>query len=234
MTERRPARHHGLRHLLTGPLPALPRALDRLAEAWAARPPRVRAVAVVAGLLLLVAAAEVRVHRAEQRWGGAPVPVLVAQRDMGVGEPVDGIRRRALPPRAVPPAALAEAPAGARLALALPQGAVLTAAHVDPRGPAAGLPAALRAVPVAIEDGWGVVAGAWVDVWVLGDGGSASRLVARSRPVLEVRDEQRPTALVGLAGAEVEAVTTGIAGARLLLAHAPPPGGAADGARQPP
>lgn len=216
-----------LGRLLDRPLPVWPGWLDRAAEWWAGRTPRTRLALVALVAVALVAAAEARVRSAEQRWGGDPVAVLVAERDLWVGDAAQGLRRRWLPPRAVPPGATHEVPDDAVLALALPEGAVLTRAHLDTRGPAAGLPTHLRAVPVDVEEGWGVVAGGWVDVWLLADARAESRLVARSRPVLEVRLGTRPTALVGLAEEEVGAVTGGLAGSRLLLAHAPPP--AADG-----
>ncbi|MDQ3537423.1 MAG: hypothetical protein M3415_01285, partial [Actinomycetota bacterium] len=125
---------------------------------------------------------------------------------------------------AVPPAAVTKVPQGAVLAMALPEGAVLTEAHLDRRGPAAGLAEGLRAVPIPSEDGWGVVAGGWVDVWVLGAGDTPAQLVAESRPVLQVNHgDAGGTALVGLEVAEVGPTNSGLALGRVLLAHAPPP-----------
>ncbi|HWB72454.1 MAG TPA: hypothetical protein VG452_09555, partial [Egibacteraceae bacterium] len=64
----------------------------------------------------------------------------------------------------------------------------------------------------------------WVDVWVLGAGDAPARLVARARPVLQVRGEgPASTALVGLHVDEVGEATAGLALGRVLLAHAPPP-----------
>jgi hypothetical protein len=124
----------------------------------------------------------------------------------------------------VPAEAVTEVPEDAVLSLPLPRGAVLTRSHLDPRGPAAGLPDGMRAVPVPTEPGWDVQQGGWVDVWTLGTGDRPARLVASSRPVLQVREDPSGlTTLVGLAGDEVEAVTTGLALGRVLLAHAPPP-----------
>jgi Flp pilus assembly protein CpaB len=221
---RPPAITRRLARLLAGPLPALPRWLDRIADWWSGRPPRVRATLLTLVIVALLGSTEARVRAVEARWGGAPVAVLVATRDLGVGDEPTDLRRRSLPPAAVPPGALRATPPGVTaLSLALPEGAVLTAAHLDPRGPAAGLSDDLRAVPVPIESGWGVVGGGWVDLWLLADGGAASQLAARSRPVLEVREDHQPTALVGLTPDEVEVVTEGLAAARLLLTHAPPP-----------
>lgn len=213
-----------LPRLLAGPRPVLPAPVDRASEWWAGLPPRGRTAVVVLLAVALALGVAARVRAAEQRWGGAPVAALVAASDLPVGsDPAGHLRRVQLPPGALPPRALTAVAPGAVLALALPEGAVLTRAHLDPRGPAAGLPAGLRALPVPVEEGWAVAVGGWVDVWVLGAGDAPSRLVARSRPVLELRLEPTPTALVGLAVDEVRGATEGLALGRLLLAHAPPP-----------
>jgi hypothetical protein len=216
------------RHLLHALHPALPMPLDRCAERWAGVPPRLRAAAVVLVLLVLLGAGEGRVRSAERRWGGAPVTVWVAGADLGVGEPPARLERRQVPPALVPPAAVATPPRAEVLSLPLPAGAILTEAHLAVRGPAAGLAPGLRAVPIPVDEGWGVVPGGWVDVWVLGSAGAeeVQHAAARSRPVLAVRDDGvSPTALVGLDLGEVEAVTAGLADRRLLLTHAPPPDG---------
>ena len=210
--------------LLRGPHPRLPRPLDALSERWAVLRPRTRGLTVATCAVLAVLAVDARVRAAESRWGGAAVTVLIAERDLPVGSPVADLASRRLPPAAVPPGALHRAPDGAVLAFALPRGSVLTRTHVHPRGPAAGLAPGLRAVPVPAEEGWGVTAGGWVDVWVLGAGNRPARLVARSRPVLEVRQYgTAPTALVGLDASEVGPTSAGLALGRVLLAHAPPP-----------
>jgi hypothetical protein len=99
---------------------------------------------------------------------------------------------------------------------------VLTAAHLDARGPAAGLSPGSRAVPVPVETSWGVVSGGRVDVWVLGAEGEAARRVARGVPVLDVADDgSTRTALVGLAEDEVGPATQGLAAGGVLLIHAP-------------
>lgn len=211
---------------LRGPYPALPRPLDAASERWAALRPRVRIVVTVLAAGVALAGIQARIEAADSRWGGVPVPVLVATADLPVGAPLTDLQDVELPPGAVPVTALTTRPPdGAVLALALPEGAVLTESHVDARGPAAGLDEGLRALPIPVEDGWLVTPGGWVDVWVLGAGEEPARLVARSRPVLEVREDRpSPTALVGLdAGTEVGPATAGLAVGRLLLAHAPAP-----------
>ncbi|HVM12868.1 MAG TPA: hypothetical protein VM287_00870 [Egibacteraceae bacterium] len=215
-----------LARALDGPYPVLPRPLDAASERWSALRPRVRLTVALVAAAALAGGVHARVQAADHRWGGAPVRVLIATEDLPVGAPVTAVRRVPLPPAVVPATAVTDVPApDATLALALPRGAVLTAAHLDPRGPAAGLDERLRAVPVAVQEGWVVTAGGWVDVWVLGTGDELATLVARARPVLEVRTEgASTTALVGLDGEEeVGAATEGLALGRLLLAHAPAP-----------
>lgn len=211
---------------LRGPYPALPRPLDAASERWAALQPRVRIVVTVIAVGAALAGIQARIEAADSRWGGAPVAALVATADLPVGAPLTDLQEVALPPGAVPVTAMtARPPEGAVLALALPEGAVLTESHVDARGPAAGLDEGLRALPIPVEDGWLVTPGGWVDVWVLAAGEEPARLVARSRPVLEVREDRpSPTALVGLDGeTEIGPATAGLAVGRLLLAHAPAP-----------
>ncbi len=209
---------------LRGPLPILPRPLDAVNERWATLSSRTRLLAAVAALALAVGLAEARVQIAEARWGGTPVDVLVATSDLGPGADL-AVRGVTFPPGATPPGAVTTAPAGATLALALPEGAVLTEAHLDPAGPAAGLGDDVRVVPFPVESGWGVTAGGWVDVWVLGLDDVPATEVARARPVLKLTadDAGRATALVGLDVEEVGPATAGIAAGRVLLAHAPAP-----------
>lgn len=215
--------------LTRGPHPVLPRPLDTLSERWARLRPRARTAVVLLALVAVAVAGSARVRQARTKWGGEPVEALVASKAMPVGTPARGFRRVTLPPRVVPPDAvrpreLSGAQAAGSLALALPEGAVLTGAHLSRRGPAVGLAPGLRALPVPVEPGWGTTAGSWVDVWVLGTGEQPASQVASARPVLEVRGEGRDkTALVGLSEDEVAAATTGLALGKVLLTHAPAP-----------
>ncbi len=196
--------------------------MDALSDRWASLRPRARVLVSLAGVLALTLTLAARVARAELRWGGEPVEVLVAAEDLPVGATRLAVRTVAFPPAAVPPQAVDELPAGAALALALPRGAVLTRAHLDPRGPGAGLAPGSRAVPVAVEQSWGVTAGGRVDVWVLAAGPQPATLVARSAVVLSVSgDGDAATALLGLAEDDVGPTTEGLALGRVLLTHAP-------------
>lgn len=207
-----------------GAYPALAPPLDRVCEAWARTPPRLRLVLAAVAVLGFGGWTQARLDAAETRWGGAPVEVLVAAEDLPVGAREPALERRALPPAAVPPGAVLELPDDAVLALALPRGHVLAGTHLDVRGAAAGLAEGDRAVPVPVEEGWGVEAGGFVDVWVTaGPSDEAARLLARSSPVLAIDPEQGPTALIGLAVDEVAALTEALSLGQVLLTHAPPP-----------
>jgi hypothetical protein len=207
---------------LGGPPPAWPVPVDRICLGWSRLPPRLRLFVVIGLTTTLLAATRVQVHRAESRWGGPPVTVWVATADAGVGEVAD-LRRVRLPPGAVPPSAV-ERPGTRPLTMALPEGAVLTTAHLAAEGPAVGLPQGSRLVPIPVEAGWGVSAGARVDVWVEGSG-TGARLVAAGRSVVEVRAEDEgsghATALVALERDQVPAVTSALAQGAVLLSIVP-------------
>jgi hypothetical protein len=220
-----------LRELAYGRPLALPAPVDAVSERWARVPPRLRALLVLLVVITAIVSMRHRVVLAEARWGGTPVTVLRAAKDLPAGTPAAQLEPVTLPPAALPPHAVRRAPDGAVLSLPLPAGSVLTQAHLDPRGPAANLPSDVRAVPVPVEAGWQVEPGGWVDVWVLGAGQAPSRLVARSRAVLEVRrDEGTRTALVALRDDEVGPATEGLALGKVLLTHAPPPTASEPGA----
>lgn len=208
------------RHL-QGPHVALPAALDRCSERWWRLSPRTRMVVMLAVLAALLISSELRVAYARDRWGGPPRRALVAVHDTAVGQQ-PRVRAVRLPPALVPPDAPQQVAGGARLAFALPEGAVLTSGHLSSRGPAAGLPADLRVVPLPTDPGWDVRAGGQVDVWALAAAGRSMRIAER-RPVVAVTsDDDKPSALVGLAADEVAAVMRGLADGEVMLTHAPP------------
>lgn len=210
------------RHAAKPPL-VLWRPLDRIAERWARLAPRGRLACWGLALVLAASLYAGRVARADSRWGGTPITVLVAAQPLAAGAEELALAPRALPPAAVPPGALTDVPDGAALAYALPEGSVLTAAHLDVQGPAVGLGEGMRALPLPVDEGWGVVAGGFVDL-LAPAGEEGSTRIAASRPVLEVRgEEDQPTALVGLGEDEVEAVTAALELGDLVLTHAPPP-----------
>lgn len=208
---------------LHGPHPALPAPLDRCSERWWRLPPRLRLLTVALAVCSLLAMDQWRVAHAQQRWGGPARRALVAVELAHVGERPE-LRAVSLPPAMVPPNAPQHIPEDARLALALPEGAVLTRAHLSPRGPAVGLDPGLRVVPLPVAPGLDIAAGARVDVWVLTDGPDRSRRVARGRAVLAVStaDDEDPVALIALAAGEVAAAVAGLASGDVLLTQAPP------------
>ena len=215
-----------LDELLRGPHLSLPRPVDAVSERWSALAPRTRMVAAGLLVVLAVLGLDARTRAVDDRWGGTPRSVVIAASDLQVGDPLTDVTTARLPPAVVPPGALASVADDAVLSLALPRGAVVTRAHVDRRGAAVGLDDRMRAVPIPTEPGWGVVEGGWVDVWTLGTGDAPSELVASGRPVVDVvKDAAGLTSLVGLAEDEVADVTSGLALGRVLLAHAPGPGG---------
>ena len=208
---------------LQGPPLVLPTMLDRLSERWWSLAPRMRTLLVVLVVVLLMGGGQWRIAEAQRRWGGPPRRALIAVRDVAAGQrpPLQPAR---LPPALVPPDAPQRIDDGVRLALALPKGAVLTRAHVSPRGPAAGLDHDLRVVPIPVDPGWDVRPGSWVDVWVLAPEPARSTLIARRRPVVAVNstDGDDRSALVGLAASEVAAVMRGLVDGQVLLTQAPP------------
>lgn len=210
-----------LRRLINGPPLALPALPDRVSEQWWRLPPRARAALALLSVIALLAGTELRVTLVRGTWGGPPRRALVAVRASAVGER-PSVKAVSLPPALVPADAPQTVAADARLAFALPAGTVLTRAHLSARGPAAGLPADLRVVPMPVDPGWDVRSGGWVDVWTLTTSGGSTRIAAH-RPVLAVlTDDEPPSALIGLATGEVAAAMRGLATGQVLLTHAPP------------
>jgi hypothetical protein len=124
-----------------------------------------------------------------------------------------------LPRAAIPATAVTDRIApGTVLSLPLVEGGLLTHVHLSPGGPAAGIAADERLVPIPVEATWGIEAGSVVDVWaVLGETAPPEPL-ASARPVLEVRQEgARLVALVSLHEDDVADATTSVSRGRVLL-----------------
>jgi hypothetical protein len=211
-----------MRSFLNGPPFVFPRPWDRVSRAWARLAPRVRTAVVGAAILATLAGTQLRVMNAESRWGGEPVTAWVAASDTGVGE-VPQLRRVRLPPLALPPTSVTAEPEERPLTMALPAGAVLTELHTAAAGPAVGLPADARLVPVPVDEGWAVAAGGRVDVWIRSDDDEGASLVAADRRVVEVRTDESGdlTALVSIDQEAVPSVTDGLARGAVLLSHVP-------------
>lgn len=214
-----------MRSFLNGPPFVLPRPVDWMSRAWAHLAPRVRSLMVLSIMLTVLAATHLRVVRAESRWGGEPVTAWVATTDTGVGM-VPDLRQVRLPPLAIPPASVTStqsAMSGRPLTMALPAGGVLTELHTAAAGPAVGLPAGDRLVPVPVDEGWGVTAGGTVDVWIRSVDGDGARLVAAERVVVDVRADESGdlTALVAIDREAVPEVTGGLARGSVSLSHVP-------------
>ena len=150
--------------------------------------PRRRALLLLALALLLGALAAARVHRREAALAQALGPnalVLVTRAPVAAGAPPASARPllRPLPRRYAPPDAVASAAqlAGARMAVALPAGSVITAAVLRRPGAAevALDPGERVAELVAHGDSRAIVPGARVDVLVTrpGDGSRAGTTV---------------------------------------------------------
>jgi hypothetical protein len=218
-----------VRSPLTGPPPALPAPLDRLAERWARLRPRVRAAVVASVVLAFADGQAANVRAAQDRWGGAGEPVWRATATVPAGADVRGhLEQVRLPLAALPPDAVtAPLQDESVLAITLVEGAVLTRAHLSPAGPAGALPPDQRLVPIPVEASWGVEAGSVVDVWVVaadrpagapGDDGRGPQPVATARPVLQVAAQGgRAVALVALHADDVAATTAGLSRGGIVL-----------------
>jgi hypothetical protein len=127
---------------------AAPAILDRAAERWWHLPPRVRALCLIAAVVLTLVAGTL--HLTTSPWG-APTTVLVAARDLSVGQPVgpDDVRRADWPASLVPAGAVTEV-AGTVLA-PVPAGSILTDLHLGDGGLGAALPAGRAAVGLPAE-----------------------------------------------------------------------------------
>ena len=173
--------------LLSGPPLALPRALDRLAERWAAAPPRLRlAVGVVTVVVVLAVAGR---GAARSPWG-PPVPIVLAAADLVPGQVVAAgdLRTAQWPSALVPPGRLDDTrdAVGQVLAVGAPTGTPLTTRHIAPAGVAAGLDDGRVAMPVPLPTGTELAPGQQVDVHAGAQ--LRGRVVARAATVLAVGD----------------------------------------------
>lgn len=181
-----------LRRLLGGPPWALPPTLDRLAERWAAAPPRVRmALAAVAVLAVVVPAGR---GATRSPWG-APQPTVVAARALPAGTVLDARDGTVVvwPAGLRPPDALTrpEVLVGATLTADVAAGQPLRAAWLAD-GWADALPAGWVALPVEglpplperqVLDLVGSLDGGGITLtrgaWVLGSDGERTWLAVR-------------------------------------------------------
>lgn len=182
-----------LRRALAASAPvALPAVLDGVAERWWSLTPRARATV---GVALAVVALGAVLARTLLSPYGPPTTVLVAARDLTAGEALsaDAVERRVWPRDLMPTDALSE-PAG-RVAAFVPAGAVVTARHVEVRGPAAALVAGTVALPVPLDLVPDLPVGARVDLLAVGRDGEGV-VLARDAAVL-LRDEAATWVAVG-------------------------------------
>lgn len=161
-----------------------------------------------------------RLAAAQTQWGGQGEQVWRATRTVPAGQPVAGaLRAIKLPRAAIPPTAVTTAvEKGAVLAVPLVEGALLTTVHIDPVGPAAALPDDERAVPIPVEQTWGIEPGSVVDVWAVVDNDEPPEALAQDRPVLQLSEGgPRSVALISLHEDDVAATTATLARGRVLL-----------------
>ena len=201
---------------LDGPPPVLPAVVDRALERWGTLPPRARAAAALAVVLVVAGGGVARVARSPY---GPPVAVLVATRDLGVGSsPAGGVAPARRPADLVPADAIVELPPDAALALGVVAGTVMTARHLQPGGPFAGLGDGAAAVAVPSGTVPGASPGRRFDLIVTrADGGGA--VVATDARVLAVGGD-----LVWLAVPRAAAPDVAAAVSRGLLSAAVLPG----------
>lgn len=143
----------------------LPRALDRVGEAWAGAPPRARTAMTVLAIIAVTAVAGRGATRS--RWG-PEVTVVVATTDLSPGQHVDpgDVTDRAWPADLVPLGAL-RAPSeavGARVVGPIGAGVPLRGADLRSRGPTASLRPGHVAIAVPREGMPVVHTGDWVDL----------------------------------------------------------------------
>jgi hypothetical protein len=198
-----------------GAPPALPPILDRASERWWRTSPRIRVLAVLTGIGALLFAGTVRL--ASSPWG-PPTEVLVAARDLAVGERVSAsdVRRADWPVTLVPPGALTEV-AGTVVA-PVPAGGVVTDRHVGDGGLGAAVPTGHAAVAVPAELVPDLPTGAHLDL-------IGSDLEARGVPLAAaatVLADGGEHVWVVVTRAEAPAVATAAASGALTVVVLPP------------
>lgn len=205
---------------LTGPMPALPAAVDALGRRWAATSGRVRLlVRVTAVVVLLVAAAGGLVRGP---WG-PPTSVLVSTDPMSPGDRVTtaDVTMQTRPSDLVPADALTDPdqlPNDARAAGALSAGAVLTTSTLHPEGAGALATPGTAVVAVDAQLLPPLPSGTRLDVAVPGHDGTAV-LAARDAEVVADDGTWR---WLRVAREDVAALAVGVSEGRLVVAVLPP------------
>lgn len=197
---------------------ALPAPLDDAVERWWALPPRARlAIGLSVTLAMLLVAGR---GAARSPWG-EPVPVLVAARDLPAGAELtpSEVVLVERPEATLPVGALAEVPTG-RLSTMIPQGAVLTSAHVTDHGLAAGLAPGRSAVALPAADLPTLSPGQRIDVVTSTTDGSGARL-ATDAVVLATGGDH---IWLDVARDEAVAIGAGLGWARVTVVLLPPEG----------
>ncbi len=157
----------GLTKLLDGPPVALPRALDRLHERWWAARPRTRAVVVTSTIAVVLLAGFA--HLASSPFG-PPTSVIVADRELRVGERVEhgALRRTGWPSDLVPAGAMTGVHpselTGRTVQAPVPAGGLVTDNHLGTTGVAGLLADGQVAVAIPAELLAAIATGVQVDL----------------------------------------------------------------------
>lgn len=197
---------------------ALPGALDAVSERWWRLPPRLRAVVVAVAMVTTLAL--VGRGATTSAWG-APRQVLVLVADLPAGAAVGpaDVERVAWPDDLVPPDAVTELPADARVRAPTTADSVLTARHL-----ASGLAGLLSdgeaAVPVPLDGLPDVAAGDVVDVVTATPDGTGHRAASAARVVAV----DATSLWLAVDADRVDAVAAAAASGRVTLAVRPAAG----------
>jgi pilus assembly protein CpaB len=156
--------HAPLTRILDGAPLAAPAVLDRCSERWWSLPPRARFAVV--GFASLVALAAGTAHLLTSPWG-APVTVLVARHDLGIGHQVGpaDVRRADWPAELVPDGAVLDVgDAAGTILAAVPAGSILTDRHLGDGGLGTAVPVGRAAIALPIDLLPPLPAGATIDL----------------------------------------------------------------------